>query len=58
MAKEQKKPVVQETDPKRKKLRCPFDKDLACDGCRLYQIFPENRDQRVCTLTRIANWMP
>lgn len=51
MKDENKKPAVE----KEKKKICPFNKDLACEDCRLYIHYTDGRQERVCAFIRVAD---
>lgn len=36
-----------------KEARCPFDKDLACENCRLYQ-FISSDTGKICSINYLA----
>lgn len=38
---------------KKKELRCPFDKDLKCEDCRLYQPYTGGKGERRCVFLRM-----
>lgn len=39
----------------KKELRCPFDKDLKCEDCRLFRAYPGSQGQRLCVFIRMAD---
>lgn len=39
---------------KPKEKECPFRKDLKCEDCRLYQVYPGGEGKRVCPFMRMS----
>lgn len=53
MAKEQEKTEAKKK-VEEKELRCPFSsKDLACEDCRLFQVYSGGGGNRVCPFMRM-----
>lgn len=51
-------PKKEKTETKERKKVCPFDRTLECEDCRLFQVFHGGVGEPICSVVRIAAWMP